>query len=64
MFRFVGVITLYDYSLLPSRHLTKFLRQLVVVGDVNRQGSIVLAATPTMETYIRCSNYITKLALQ
>nr|WP_170857760.1 hypothetical protein [Bacillus sp. 103mf] len=55
---------MYDYSLLPSRHLTKFLRQLVVVGDVNRQGSIVLAATPTMETYIRCSNYITKLALQ
>ncbi|PGZ94967.1 DNA repair protein [Bacillus pseudomycoides] len=65
--------------------------KLAVVGDVNRQGSIVLAATPPlkalgvkkmsrlyeiprrpdilivnpiMETYIRCSNYITKLALQ
>ena len=65
--------------------------KLAVVGDVNRQGSIVLAATPPlkdlgikrmsrlyeipwlpdilivnpiMEIYIRCSNYITKLALQ
>lgn len=65
--------------------------KLAVVGDVNRQGSIVLAATPplkelgvkkmsrlyeiprrhdilivnpTIEIYIRCSNYITKLALQ
>jgi len=65
--------------------------KLAVVGDVNRQGSIVLAATPPlkdlgvkkmsrlyeiprrpdilivnpiMETYIKCSNYITKLALQ
>ncbi|MDM5152504.1 Y-family DNA polymerase [Bacillus sp. DX1.1] len=65
--------------------------KLAVVGDVNRNGSIVLAATPPlkklgvkkmsrlyeiprrqdvivvnpiMETYIRCSNYITKLALQ
>ncbi|MCP1122628.1 DNA repair protein [Bacillus sp. 3103sda1] len=65
--------------------------KLAVVGDVNRQGSIVLAATPplkelgvkkmsrlyeiprrhdilivnpTMEIYIRCSNYITTLALQ
>ncbi|WP_089608045.1 Y-family DNA polymerase [Bacillus cereus] len=65
--------------------------KLAVVGDVNRNGSIVLAATsplkalgvkrmarlyeiprrkdilvvnPTMGTYINCSNYITKLALQ
>lgn len=65
--------------------------KLAVVGDVNRNGSIVLAATPPlkalgvkkmarlyeiprrkdilvvnpiMETYIKCSNYITKLALQ
>ncbi|MGG2066926.1 DNA polymerase thumb domain-containing protein [Bacillus sp. S14(2024)] len=65
--------------------------KLAVVSDVNRQGSIVLAATPPlkelgvkkmsrlyeipqwydvlivnpqMDTYIRCSNYITKLALQ
>ncbi|MFA2811954.1 Y-family DNA polymerase [Bacillus mycoides] len=65
--------------------------KLAVVGDVNRNGSIVLAATPTlkalgvkkmarlyeiprrkdilvvnpiMSTYIKCSNYITKLALQ
>ncbi|PEE94733.1 Y-family DNA polymerase [Bacillus cereus] len=65
--------------------------KLAVVGDVNRNGSIVLAATPplkalgvkkmarlyeiprrkdilvvnpTMGTYIKCSNYITKLALQ
>ncbi|MGT8956814.1 DNA repair protein [Bacillus cereus] len=65
--------------------------KLAVVGDVNRKGSIVLAATsplkalgvkkmarlyeiprrkdilvvnPIMGTYINCSNYITKLALQ
>lgn len=65
--------------------------KLAVVGDVNRNGSIVLAATPPlkalgvkkmarlyeiprkidilvvnpiMDTYIKCSNYITKLALQ
>ncbi|PFV02939.1 DNA repair protein [Bacillus cereus] len=65
--------------------------KLAVVGDVNRNGSIVLAATsplkalgvkrmarlyeiprrkdilvvnPIMGTYINCSNYITKLALQ
>ncbi|MBE7106643.1 Y-family DNA polymerase [Bacillus cereus] len=65
--------------------------KLAVVGDVNRSGSIVLAATPPlkalgvkkmarlyelprrkdilvvnpiMSTYIKCSNYITKLALQ
>ncbi|MFK4470107.1 nucleotidyltransferase/DNA polymerase involved in DNA repair [Bacillus sp. RC252] len=65
--------------------------KLAVVGDVNRSGSIVLAATPplkalgvkkmarswelpkrsdiivfnpNMETYIKCSNYITSLALQ
>ncbi|SEG78597.1 DNA polymerase V [Bacillus sp. ok061] len=65
--------------------------KLAVVGDVNRNGSIVLAATPPlkalgvkkmarlyeiprrkdilvvnpiMNTYIKCSNYITKLALQ
>lgn len=65
--------------------------KLAVVSDVNRQCSIVLAATPPlkdlgvkkmnrlyeiprrpdilivnliMETYIKCSNYITKLALQ
>ncbi|MFU2033339.1 Y-family DNA polymerase [Bacillus wiedmannii] len=65
--------------------------KLAVVGDVNRNGSIVLAATPPlkalgvkkmarlyeiprrkdilvvnpiMSTYIKCSNYITKLALQ
>ena len=65
--------------------------KLAVVGDVNRNGSIVLAATsplkalgvkkmarlyeiprrkdilvvnPIMGTYIKCSNYITKLALQ
>ncbi|PEC19911.1 Y-family DNA polymerase [Bacillus cereus] len=65
--------------------------KLAVVGNVNRNGSIVLAATPPlkalgvkkmarlyeiprrkdilvvnpiMSTYIKCSNYITKLALQ
>ncbi|MFJ7556838.1 Y-family DNA polymerase [Bacillus thuringiensis] len=65
--------------------------KLAVVGDVNRNGSIVLAATPPLQalgvkkmarlyeiprrkdilvvnpimgTYIKCSNYITKLALQ
>ncbi|EMJ6445187.1 Y-family DNA polymerase [Bacillus cereus] len=65
--------------------------KLAVVGDVNRNGSIVLAATPPLKalgvkktarlyeiprrkdilvvnpimgTYINCSNYITKLALQ
>lgn len=65
--------------------------KLAVVGDVNRSGSIVLAATPPlkalgvkkmarayeiprrkdilvvnpiMSTYIKCSNFITKLALQ
>ncbi|MGH0516513.1 MULTISPECIES: Y-family DNA polymerase [Bacillus cereus group] len=65
--------------------------KLAVVGDVNRSGSIVLAATPPLKalglkkmarsyeiprrkdilivnpimgTYIKCSNYITKLALQ
>ncbi|WP_410993569.1 DinB/UmuC family translesion DNA polymerase [Bacillus cereus] len=65
--------------------------KLVVVGDVNRSGSILLAATPPlkalgvkkmarlyeiprrkdilvvnpiMSTYIKCSNYITKLALK
>ncbi|EJQ86862.1 hypothetical protein IGW_05337 [Bacillus cereus ISP3191] len=65
--------------------------KLAVVGDVNRNGSIVLAATPSLKalsvkkmarlyeiprrkdilivnpimgTYIKCSNYITKLALQ
>ncbi len=65
--------------------------KLAVVGDVNRNGSIVLAATPPLKalgvkkmarlyeiprrkdiivvnpimgTYIICSNYITKLALQ
>ncbi|MGX7632529.1 Y-family DNA polymerase [Bacillus thuringiensis] len=65
--------------------------KLAVVGDVNRNGSIVLAATPPLKelgvkkmarlyeiprrkdilvvnpimgTYIKCSNYITKLALQ
>jgi len=65
--------------------------KLAVVGDVNRNGSILLAATPPlkalgvkkmarlyeiprrkdilvvnpiMSTYIKCSNYITKLALQ
>ncbi|SFI40259.1 MULTISPECIES: Y-family DNA polymerase [unclassified Bacillus (in: firmicutes)] len=65
--------------------------KLAVVGDVNRQGSIVLAATPPLKalgikkmarlyelprqkdilvvnpmmgTYIKCSNYITELALQ
>jgi len=68
--------------------------KLAVVGDINRPGSVVLAATPPlkklgeamgkkfsrlyeipkrpdiiivnpmMETYIKCSNYITKLALQ
>ncbi|PET15137.1 DNA repair protein [Bacillus cereus] len=65
--------------------------KLAVVGDMNRNGSIVLAATPPlkalgvkkmarlyeipcrkdilvvnpiMSTYIKCSNYITKLALQ
>ncbi|BCD32976.1 hypothetical protein BC30102_p527 (plasmid) [Bacillus cereus] len=65
--------------------------KLAVVGDVNRSGSILLAATPPlkalgvkkmarlyeiprrkdilvvnpiMSTYIKCSNYITKLALQ
>lgn len=64
--------------------------KLAVVGDVNRNGSIVLAATPPLKamgvkklarlyeiprqkdilivnpimgTYIKCSNYITKLAL-
>jgi DNA polymerase V len=64
---------------------------LAVVGDVNRSGSIVLAATPplkalgiktmsrlyeipkrqdiiivnpTMHTYVKCSNYITGLAVQ
>lgn len=65
--------------------------KLAVVGDVNRNGSIVLAATPPLKalgvkkmarlyeiprrkdilvvnpimgTYIKCSNYITKLALK
>ncbi|PFA93007.1 Y-family DNA polymerase [Bacillus cereus] len=65
--------------------------KLAVVGDVNRSGSIVLAATPPlkalgvkkmarayeiprrkdilvvnpiMSTYIKCSNFITRLALQ
>ncbi|MBG9597973.1 Y-family DNA polymerase [Bacillus mycoides] len=65
--------------------------KLAVVGDVNRSGSIVLAATPPlkalgikkmarlyeipkrqdiiivnpiMHTYVKCSNYITGLALQ
>ncbi len=65
--------------------------KLAVVGDVNRNGSIVLAATPPLQalnvkkmarlyeiprrkdilvvnlimgTYIKCSDYITKLALQ
>ncbi|MBG0964085.1 Y-family DNA polymerase [Bacillus sp. SRB1LM] len=65
--------------------------KLAVVGDVNRNGSIVLAATPPLKalgikkmarlyeiprrkdillvnpimgTYIKCSNYITRLALQ
>ncbi len=65
--------------------------KLAVVGDVNRNGSIVLAATPPLKalgvkkmarlyeiprrndiivvnpimgTYIKCSNYITGLALQ
>ncbi|WP_254914279.1 Y-family DNA polymerase, partial [Bacillus thuringiensis] len=65
--------------------------KLAVVGDVNRNGSIVLATTPPLKalgvkkmarlyeiprrkdilvvnpimgTYIKCSNYITKLALQ
>ncbi|PEX83244.1 Y-family DNA polymerase [Bacillus cereus] len=65
--------------------------KLAVVGDVKRNGSIVLAATPPLKamgvkkmarlyeiprrkdilvvnpmmgTYIKCSNYITKLALQ
>ncbi|EJV56355.1 DNA polymerase IV [Bacillus mycoides] len=71
--------------------LDPFHTKLAVVGDVNRSGSIVLAATPPlkslgvkkmarlyeiprrkdilvvnpiMSTYIKCSNYITKLALQ
>ncbi len=65
--------------------------KLAVVGDVNRNGSIVLAATPPLQalnvkkmarlyeiprrkdilvvnlimgTYIKCSDYITKLAFQ
>ncbi|HDR7987072.1 TPA: Y-family DNA polymerase [Bacillus cereus] len=65
--------------------------KLAVVGDVNRNGSIILATTPPLKalgvkkmarlyeiprrkdslvvnpimgTYIKCSNYITKLALQ
>lgn len=71
--------------------LDPFHTKLAVVGDVNRSGSIVLAATPPlkalgvkkmarlyeiphrkdilvvnpiMSTYIKCSNFITKLALQ
>ena len=66
-------------------------KKLAVVGDVNKNGSIVLSATPPLQalsvkkmarlyeiprrkdilvvnlimgTYIKCSNYITKLALQ
>ncbi|PGZ34501.1 DNA damage repair protein [Bacillus anthracis] len=71
--------------------LNPLYTKLAVVGDVNRSGSIVLAATPPlkelgvkkmarsydiprrkdilvvnpiMSTYINCSNFITKLALQ
>jgi len=71
--------------------LNPMYTKLAVVGDVNRNGSIVLAATPPLKelgvkkmarlyeiprrkdilvvnpimgTYIKCSNYITKLALQ
>ncbi|KAA0766384.1 Y-family DNA polymerase [Bacillus sp. SH5-2] len=74
-----------------KRGLDPRYTKLAVVGDVNRSGSIVLAATPPlkalgvkkmarlyeipkrpdilivnpiMHTYIKCSNYITKLALQ
>ncbi|PEM44013.1 DNA repair protein MucB [Bacillus wiedmannii] len=74
-----------------KRGLDPRYTKLAVVGDVNRSGSIVLAATaplralgvrklartyeipkrsdiivvnPNIETYIKCSNYITSLALQ
>lgn len=74
-----------------KRGLDPRYTKLAVVGDVNRSGSIVLAATPPlkalgvkkmarlyeipkrrdiiivnpiMHTYIKCSNYISKLALQ
>ncbi|HEK9100167.1 DNA polymerase thumb domain-containing protein [Bacillus cereus] len=74
-----------------KRGLDPRCTKLAVVGDVNRSGSIVLAATPPlkalgvkkmtrlyeipkrpdilivnpiMHTYMKCSNYITKLALQ
>ncbi|MEJ9125333.1 DNA repair protein [Bacillus cereus] len=74
-----------------KRGLDPRYTKLAVVGDINRSGSVVLAATPPlkklgvgkmsrlyeipkrpdiivvnpqMETYIKCSNYITKLALQ
>ncbi|MFD3447425.1 Y-family DNA polymerase [Microbacteriaceae bacterium 4G12] len=82
---FYASVSCVKMGLDPSR------TKLAVVGDVNRNGSIVLAATtplkelgvkkmsrlyeiprrkdviivnPIMETYIRCSNYISKLALQ
>ncbi|MEN1938213.1 Y-family DNA polymerase [Paenibacillus sp. 102] len=74
-----------------KRGLDPRYTKLAVVGDVNRSGSIVLAATPPLKalgvkkmarlyeiprcndiivvnpimgTYIKCSNYITGLALQ
>lgn len=68
MFSLLGVIALYDYSLLPKRKILcvdlrsfyasvscikmgfdPLRTKLAVVGDANRQGSIVLAATPPLK---------------
>lgn len=88
---FVDLKSFYASVSCVKRGLDPRYTKLAVVGDVNRSGSIVLAATPplkalgvkkmdrswelpkrsdiivvnpNMETYIKCSNYITSLALQ
>ena len=63
-FLLLGAVIVYDYSILPNRiilcvDLRSFyasvscikmgLTKLAVVGDVNRNGSIVLAATPPLK---------------
>lgn len=88
---FVDLKSFYASVSCVKRGLDPRYTKFAVVGDVNRSGSIVLAATtplkalgvkkmdrswelpkrsdiivvnPNMETYIKCSNYITSLALQ
>lgn len=87
----VDMTSFYASVSCVKRGLDPLKTKLAVVGDVNRSGSVILAATaplkkmgirqgqrlyqiekrkdilvvnPTMETYIKCSNYISKIALQ